>query len=46
MQTIQNGYRAMNVLWNVNWERVVFPAAILLSLGFAAQLGSMGLFWH
>ncbi|MDO6725503.1 MAG: hypothetical protein ACRBBO_06510 [Cognatishimia sp.] len=45
MQTIHNGYQAMGVLLDVNWERLLFPIAILLSLGVGAQLGSMGLFW-
>ncbi|SHG23324.1 hypothetical protein [Cognatishimia maritima] len=45
MQAIHNGYRAVNVLWAVNWERLMFPAAILLCLGLGAQLGSMGVFW-
>ncbi len=45
MQTLQNGYQAMNILLDVNWERVLFPVAIVLSLGVAAKLGQMGLFW-
>ncbi len=46
MQTIENGYRAMGVLWHVNWERLVFPFAICLSLAIGGQLGAMGLFWN
>lgn len=45
MQTLQHGYQAMNILLDVNWERVLFPAALVLSLGVGAQLGHMGLFW-
>jgi hypothetical protein len=45
MQTLQNGYRAMGVLWDVNWERMIFPLAIMASLSLGAYLGSLGFFW-
>ncbi len=45
MQTIKSGYRAVGILWDVSWERIVFPAAIVLSLALGAQLGELGLFW-
>lgn len=45
MQTLEKGYRAMGVLWSVNWERLFFPIAILLCLSLWHYIGAQGFFW-
>ncbi|WP_372886541.1 hypothetical protein [Shimia sp.] len=44
MQTIEQGYRALSLLVEVNQDRFLFPAAILIGLLTAAYIGSLGLF--
>ncbi|GAA6165122.1 hypothetical protein NBRC116590_28260 [Pelagimonas sp. KU-00592-HH] len=43
MQTIAQGYRALGLLIDINWDRMLFPFAILAGLMVAAYLGSLGL---
>ena len=38
MQTIQNGYRGLSLLVELNWDRALYVAAIPLSLGAGAWL--------
>ena len=45
MQTINNGYHALGVILDVNWERFVFPAVLVLCLSLWSYVGSMGMFW-
>lgn len=44
MQTIGHGYRALSLLFVINWDRLLFPMAILAGLISAAYIGSLGLF--
>jgi hypothetical protein len=44
MQTLQDGYRAFGLLWDVNWDRLLFPSAILMGLLMGGFLGTLGLF--
>lgn len=45
MQTINNGYQALGVIVDVNWERFIFPTALLLCLSLWSYVGSQGHFW-
>lgn len=40
MQTIAKGYRGLTLLWNLNWDRVLYVATILVALLAGAYLGS------
>jgi uncharacterized membrane protein affecting hemolysin expression len=42
MHTIENGYRALSLLIDINWDRVLFPAAILVALMAGAYVFSLG----
>jgi hypothetical protein len=44
MQTIQHGYQAIGLLVSINWDRFLFPTAILAALMTAAYLGSISNF--
>lgn len=44
MHTIEQGYRAISLLIDINWDRLLFPSAILAGLMAAAYIGSLGLF--
>lgn len=44
MHTIEQGYNALGLLIDINWDRLLFPTAILFGLMGAAYLGSLGLF--
>ncbi|EIE52575.1 hypothetical protein [Salipiger aestuarii] len=41
MQTIQNGYRGLHLLFDINMDRVLFLAAIPAALYIGAFLGSL-----
>ncbi|MFY0659980.1 MAG: hypothetical protein JXR15_05760 [Shimia sp.] len=41
MHTIENGYRAVGLLIDINWERMLFPTAILAGLSLGAFVGTM-----
>lgn len=40
MHTIENGYRAVGLLLDVNWERLLFPVAIVAGLTLGYYLGA------
>lgn len=40
MHTIEDGYRAIGLLIDINWDRFFFPAAILVGLMAGAFVGS------
>lgn len=44
MHTIEQGYKAISLLIDINWDRLLFPSAILAGLMLAAYIGSLGLF--
>ncbi len=39
MHTITDGYRAIGLLIDINWDRLLFPAAILVGLMLGAYIG-------
>ncbi len=43
MHTIEHGYRALSLLIDINWDRVLFPTAILIALTAGAYVFSLGL---
>ena len=40
MHTIQDGYRALGLLIDINWERLLFPSAILVGLTLGAYISN------
>ncbi|SFK65026.1 hypothetical protein [Shimia haliotis] len=40
MHTIEDGYKALGLLIDINWERLLFPAAILAGLSLGYFIGS------
>ncbi len=41
MQTLNQGYRAFGLLLAINWDRLLFPTSIFLSLMTAAYLANI-----
>ena len=41
MDTIQNGYRGLHLLWNLNWDRLLYLSTIAVALLAGAWLGSL-----
>lgn len=41
MEHIQQGYRGLSVLVDVNWDRLLYIATIATALGAGAYLGSL-----
>lgn len=41
MQMIESGYRGLTLLVDLNWDRLLYIATILVALGFGAFLGSL-----
>ena len=41
MQTIQNSYRGLSLLMDLNWDRVLYVATITLALAAGAYIGSL-----
>jgi len=41
MHTIEDGYRALGLLIDINWERLLFPTAIIAGLSLGAYIGTM-----
>jgi len=41
MQAIQNSYRGLSLLVDVNWDRILYPATIAAALFAGAFLGSL-----
>ncbi|MGR3637253.1 MAG: hypothetical protein ACU0BK_15205 [Shimia sp.] len=39
MHTIEDGYRALGLLIDINWERLLFPSAILAGLSLGYSIG-------
>jgi len=38
---ITKGYRGLSLLFDLNWDRVLYLATIAVALGFGAFLGSL-----
>ncbi|WP_299844330.1 hypothetical protein [uncultured Roseovarius sp.] len=41
MQQIAHGYRGLSLLFNLNWDRIVYLATILVALMLGAFVGSL-----
>lgn len=41
MQTLQNSYRGMRLLVNLNWDRLLYICTIVFALWFGAFIGSL-----
>ncbi|GAB4290467.1 MAG: hypothetical protein Kow0058_09630 [Roseovarius sp.] len=41
MQQIVSGYRGLSLLFDVNWDRLLYLATILMALMAGAYLGSL-----
>ncbi len=41
MQTIQSGYRGLSLLFDLNWDRLLYLGAIGAALMMSAYLGSL-----
>ena len=41
MQTIQSSYRGLSLLMDLNWDRVLYIATIVVALAAGAFLGSL-----
>jgi hypothetical protein len=41
MQTITAGYRGLSLLVDLNWDRLLYIATIIVALGLGAYLGSL-----
>ncbi|MEM9552547.1 MAG: hypothetical protein AAGA05_15305 [Pseudomonadota bacterium] len=41
MQTIQNSYRGLSLLMDLNWDRVLYVGTISLALGAGAWLSTI-----
>jgi hypothetical protein len=40
MQAVQNGYRGLSLLMDLNWDRVLYIGTIALALGAGAWLAA------
>ena len=41
MQKIHDGYRSLNLIWNLNWDRVLYVFTIAVALFAGAFIGSL-----
>jgi hypothetical protein len=41
MQSIQTGYQGLSLLFNLNWDRLLYVATIIGALMAGAYLGSL-----
>lgn len=41
MQTIQSGYRGLTLLFDLNWDRLLYVATIAAALLAGAYIGSL-----
>ena len=41
MQAVQDGYRGLSLLMDLNWDRILYVSTIVLALGAGAWLGSV-----
>lgn len=41
MQHIAHGYRGLSLLFNLNWDRIVYLATILVALMLGGFVGSL-----
>jgi hypothetical protein len=41
MQTLENGYRGLSLLMELNWDRILYLMTILAALWIGAFIGSL-----
>lgn len=41
MQTLQQGYRSLSLLMNLNWDRLLYGGMLAFALGAGAYLGTL-----
>jgi hypothetical protein len=41
MQTLENGYRGLSLLMQLNWDRILYLMTILAALWIGAFIGSL-----
>ncbi len=41
MHTIAQGYRGLHLLWDLNWDRLLYVGTILVALLAGGYLGSL-----
>jgi len=41
MQTITAGYKGVSLLVNLNWDRILYLATIVVALGLGGWIGSI-----
>ncbi|ABG32143.1 hypothetical protein [Roseobacter denitrificans] len=41
MQTVQNGYRGLSLLIDLNWDRALYVSTVTLSLGIGAWMATL-----
>lgn len=41
MHTIQNSYKGISLLFDLNWDRLLYVGAIACALGLGAWVGSL-----
>jgi hypothetical protein len=44
MQTLTYGYRGMSLLFNLNWDRLLYAGTIVAALWAGSYLGTNGIF--
>lgn len=41
MQTIAQGYRGLHLLWNLNWDRLLYVGTIVVALLAGGYIGTL-----
>ncbi|MEM9707526.1 MAG: hypothetical protein AAF871_01940 [Pseudomonadota bacterium] len=41
MQMIATGYKGLTLLFDLNWDRILYVATLIFALGFGAYLGTL-----
>lgn len=41
MEQIQQGYRGLSLLWQINWDRLLYVGTIAFALGAGAWIGTL-----
>lgn len=41
MQALQHSYRSLSLLFQLNWDRLLYAATIFVALAFGAFIGSV-----
>lgn len=41
MEQIQQGYQGLSLLWEINWDRLLYVCTIAAALGAGAWIGTL-----